>query len=91
VTRRLQPNQCSRCRGVILVELVGYAEYAVADQRFCFPIPGPYSDAEELFTLAPRVPVRTTVQTFPLSEANETLSRLRSGKIQGAAVLVPGG
>jgi len=46
-------------------------------------------DAEEFFGLAPRVPVQTTVQTFPLSEANEALSRLRSGQIRGAAVLVP--
>jgi propanol-preferring alcohol dehydrogenase len=46
-------------------------------------------DGEEFFALAPKVPVRTTVQTFPLTEANEALHRLRSGKIQGAAVLVP--
>ena len=44
-------------------------------------------DGEEFLTLAPRVPVRTEVQTFPLEEANEALARLRSGKIQGAAVL----
>ena len=47
-------------------------------------------DAEEFFALAPRVPVRTTVQTFPLSEANEALNRLRIGQLRGAAVLVPG-
>jgi len=46
-------------------------------------------DAEEFLALAPRVPVRTEVQVFPLLEANETLSRLRSGRIRGAAVLVP--
>ena len=46
-------------------------------------------DGEEFFALAPRVPVRTTVQTFPLAEANEALARLRTGKLQGAAVLVP--
>jgi alcohol dehydrogenase, propanol-preferring len=46
-------------------------------------------DGEEFFALAPRVPVRTTVQTFPLSEANEALGRLRSGRIKGAAVMVP--
>jgi propanol-preferring alcohol dehydrogenase len=44
-------------------------------------------DAEEFLKLAPLVPVRTEVQTFPLVEANEVLARLRSGKIQGAAVL----
>jgi propanol-preferring alcohol dehydrogenase len=46
-------------------------------------------DGAEFFTLAPQVPVRTTVQTFPLAEANAVLGRLRNGQIHGAAVLVP--
>jgi propanol-preferring alcohol dehydrogenase len=46
-------------------------------------------DGAEFFALAPHVPVRTTVQTFPLVEANAVLNRLRSGQIHGAAVLVP--
>ena len=46
-------------------------------------------DGEEFFALAPKVPVRTTVQTFPLEEANAVLGRLRNGQIHGAAVLVP--
>ena len=45
-------------------------------------------DAEEFLPLAARVPVRTKAQTFPLEEANEALDRLRSGQINGAAVLV---
>ena len=45
-------------------------------------------DGEEFFKLAPKVPVRTTVQTFPLAGANEALERLRTGKLQGAAVLM---
>jgi len=45
-------------------------------------------DGEEFVALAPKVPVRTEVETFPLEEANEALHRLRSGKIQGAAVLI---
>jgi propanol-preferring alcohol dehydrogenase len=45
-------------------------------------------DGEEFMALAPKVPVRTEVETFPLEEANEALHRLRAGKIQGAAVLV---
>jgi propanol-preferring alcohol dehydrogenase len=48
-------------------------------------------DGEEFLALAPRVPVRTEVQTFPLEEANEALARLRSGKIRGAAVLMNSG
>lgn len=45
-------------------------------------------DGHEFFALAPRVPVRTTVQTFPLADANLALESLRHGKIKGAAVLV---
>jgi propanol-preferring alcohol dehydrogenase len=45
-------------------------------------------DGEEFLDLAPRVPVRTEVQTFPLAEANDALQRLRRGLIRGAAVLI---
>lgn len=45
-------------------------------------------DGEEFLALAPRVPVRTEIETFPLEEANDALARLRSSKLQGAAVLV---
>jgi propanol-preferring alcohol dehydrogenase len=44
-------------------------------------------DGEEFLALAPRVPVRTEVEAFPLAAANEALERLRSGRLRGAAVL----
>ena len=47
-------------------------------------------DGEEFLALAPKVPVRTEVQTFPLEAAIDALARLRSGKIRGAAVLMTG-
>jgi alcohol dehydrogenase, propanol-preferring len=46
------------------------------------------ADGEEFLGLAPHVPVRTSVETFPLEEANEALDRLRRGELQGSAVLV---
>ncbi len=45
-------------------------------------------DGEEFLALAPRVPVRTSVEIFPLERANEALARVREGRINGAAVLV---
>ncbi len=45
-------------------------------------------DGVEFLALAPRVPVRTEVELFPLADANEALERLRRGAIRGAAVLV---
>ncbi|QRK11977.1 zinc-dependent alcohol dehydrogenase family protein [Archangium violaceum] len=44
-------------------------------------------DGLDFLALAPRVPVRTEVQPFPLEAANEALAALREGRIRGAAVL----
>jgi alcohol dehydrogenase, propanol-preferring len=44
-------------------------------------------DGKEFLALAPRVPVRTDVEEFPLEQANEALERMRSGLLRGAAVL----
>jgi len=45
-------------------------------------------DGEEFLTIAPQIPIRTEVNSFPLTQANEALDALRSGKIEGSAVLV---
>ena len=46
-------------------------------------------DGVEFLRLAPQVPVRTTVESFALADANVALDRLSDGRITGAAVLVP--
>ena len=46
------------------------------------------ADGDEFLALAPTVPVRTEIETFPLADASEALDRLRAGRIRGAAVLV---
>jgi propanol-preferring alcohol dehydrogenase len=48
------------------------------------------SDGEAFLELAPKVPVKTEIETFPLDQANEALRRLRDGELTGAAVLIPG-
>jgi propanol-preferring alcohol dehydrogenase len=47
------------------------------------------ADGAEFLALAPSVPVRTAVESFPLDKGNEALDRLRSGALRGAAVLLP--
>jgi propanol-preferring alcohol dehydrogenase len=44
-------------------------------------------DGEEFLAVAPRVPVRTQVTSFPLLRANEALSALREGHGHGSIVL----
>ena len=45
------------------------------------------ADGAELLELAPRVPISTRVETYPLEEAETALADLRAGRIEGAAVL----
>jgi propanol-preferring alcohol dehydrogenase len=47
------------------------------------------ADGERFMQLAARIPIRTAVRTYPLEQANEALSDLRAGRLEGAAVLVP--
>ena len=46
-------------------------------------------DAEEFLALAPTIPVRTKIRTYPLEAANQALDDLRAGRLEGAAVLLP--
>jgi propanol-preferring alcohol dehydrogenase len=46
-------------------------------------------DAEEFLALAPAAGITTTTRTYPLAQANQALADLRSGALEGAAVLVP--
>ena len=45
-------------------------------------------DAQELLQIAAEIPVQTSVQTFPLEEANEALLALKRSEIDGTGVLV---
>jgi alcohol dehydrogenase, propanol-preferring len=46
-------------------------------------------DAKEFLALAPAAGIRTTTRTYPLAQANQALADLRTGALEGAAVLVP--
>jgi propanol-preferring alcohol dehydrogenase len=46
-------------------------------------------DGLDFLKIAPRVGIRTQTTAFPLVEANEVLTKLRTGQILGAAVLKP--
>ena len=46
-------------------------------------------DGREFLELAPKVPVRTTITTYPLEQAETALTDLRAGRFEGTAVIVP--
>jgi propanol-preferring alcohol dehydrogenase len=45
------------------------------------------SDIREFLALAAEIPLRPTVEEYPLAEANRALAELKAGKIRGAKVL----
>ncbi len=45
-------------------------------------------DADELLRIAAEIPVRVSVETYPLADANRALADLKASRIRGAAVLV---
>jgi propanol-preferring alcohol dehydrogenase len=47
------------------------------------------ADGEAFFDIAARAPLSVAVETMPLASANDAIARVRSGRVRGAAVLLP--
>lgn len=78
------------CGGIHMSDIPQFPyELLWEERRVCSVANLTRRDGAEFFKIAPRVPVRTTVEIFPLAQANEVLDKLRGGKIHGAAVLTP--
>ncbi len=79
------------CGGIHMSEIPAFPyELLWGERTICSVANLTRRDGEEFLAIAPKVPVRTTVQTFALTAANEAVDRLRQAKLQGAAVLLPG-
>ena len=76
------------CAGIHMTDIPSFAYELLWGERSVRSVANlTRQDGEEFLELAPRVPVRSHVEAFPLTEANEALDRLRAGRIRGAAVL----
>jgi len=79
------------CGGIHMSDIPSFPYSVLWEERtVCSVANLTRKDAEEFLALAPHVPVRTSIETFPLAEANEVMARLRNGKVRGAAVLTMG-
>jgi propanol-preferring alcohol dehydrogenase len=78
------------CAGIHMSDIPGFPYRILWEERVVRSVANlTRRDAEEFLAIAKKIPVRTTTTPFPLIEANLALSRLRDGKIVGAAVLIP--
>lgn len=76
------------CAGIHMSEIPAFSYDILWRERSIHSVANlTRADGEEFLKLAPQVPVTTTVERMKLEEANEALTRLREGRLTGAAVL----
>ena len=76
------------CAGIHMSDIPSFPYRLLWEERLIRSVANlTRQDGVELLTIAPKVLIKTEVQAFPLEEANRALDHLRSGQIQGAAVL----
>ncbi|VEP18633.1 putative alcohol dehydrogenase AdhA [Hyella patelloides LEGE 07179] len=77
------------CAGIHMSDIPSFPYQILWEERVLRSVANlTRQDGEEFLALAPQIPIETEVTAFPLSEANQALNALRTGKINGAAVLV---
>jgi alcohol dehydrogenase, propanol-preferring len=89
--KALAPGGSVVCAGIHMSDIPSFAYADLWHERTIRSVANlTRRDGEEFLALAPRVPVRTTVTRYGLSEAEQALGDLRAGALQGTAVIVPG-
>jgi alcohol dehydrogenase, propanol-preferring len=88
--RAVAPGGAVVCAGIHMSDIPSFAYELLWGERQLRSVANlTRRDGEEFLALAPRVPVRTEVTSYPLAAANAALDDLRSGRLRGAAVLEP--
>ena len=78
------------CAGIHMSDIPGFPYRDLWEERSILSVSNlTRADGHEFMELAEKVPIRTRTTAFRLDEANEALDALRSGRIEGAAVLIP--
>jgi alcohol dehydrogenase, propanol-preferring len=76
------------CGGIHMTDIPSFPYLDLWEERLITSVANlTRRDAEEFFEIAPRVPVRSHTETFPLEEANTALDLFRAGKLSATAVL----
>jgi len=88
--RATEPGGTVICAGIHMSDVPSFPYAILWGERTVRSIANlTRADGEAFLALAPRLPVRTEVVTYPLSRANEALADLRAGRMRGAGVLLP--
>jgi len=80
---------CVVCGGIHMSQIPAFSYDILWEERTIHSVANlTRKDGEAFMDLAPKIPIRTEIRTFPPSEANAALAQLRAGAFRGSAVLV---
>ena len=86
----LEKGGCVVCAGIHMSDIPTFPYSNLWGERAIRSVANlTREDGTEFLRLAHEAQIQTAVTVFPLERANEALSLLRAGQLQGAAVLVP--
>jgi propanol-preferring alcohol dehydrogenase len=86
--RHVAKGGCVVCAGIHMSDIPAFPYADLWGERMIRSVANlTRADGLDFLALAPTVPLHSTVTPFALADANEALRRLRSGELQGAAVL----
>jgi propanol-preferring alcohol dehydrogenase len=78
------------CGGIHMSDIPSFPYSLLWEERHVMSVANlTRADAREFLAIAPKARVKCEVTRYPLARANEALSDLREGRLQGAAVLIP--
>jgi D-arabinose 1-dehydrogenase-like Zn-dependent alcohol dehydrogenase len=78
------------CGGIHMSDIPSFPYRLLWEERHIVSVANlTRADAREFLTLVPQAGVKTEITRYPLQAANDALSDLREGRLQGAAVLIP--
>ena len=78
------------CGGIHMSDIPSFPYSLLWEERHVVSVANlTRADAREFLDIVPRAGVKTEVTRYPLDAANDALSDLREGRLQGAAVLTP--
>ena len=88
--KALAPGGTVVCAGIHMTDIPSFPYDDLWQERIIRSVANlTRNDGTEFLALAPKVPIKTTVNLYPLAQAEHALADLRAGQFEGSAVVVP--
>jgi alcohol dehydrogenase, propanol-preferring len=86
----LAPGGSVVCAGIHMTDIPSFPYDELYGERRIVSVANlTRQDGHEFLALAPQVPIKTSITTYPLEQAEQALADLRAGRFEGTAVIVP--